>query len=283
MVELFQLQVVHTIHNSIIVNTTFIGNTAPAGGGAIKNFGGQDWDVINSTFINNTAYGLMENNPSKVDNGGGAIWTCKAKMDIINSTFIGNEAPYGGAIRGFVDIYTAEFYYNVATNGNGGGIDVTIESSVGRPRLEFINATFVNNTAKGLRSDDRAQGGALHMYMIDHVDMIDCKCYNNTADRGGAVDLYVIATINVDNCDILNNTAHSEGGGFYINSDGRPSDFYNTNISNNKAGTDGGAIYLITDGAFFDNVTSINNTASRGGSAFIRGHDAVIQRRRHKF
>ena len=264
-------------HNSIIVNTTFIGNTAPAGGGAIKNFGGQDWDVINSTFINNTAYGQMENNPSKVDNGGGAIWTCKAKMDIFNSTFIGNKAPYGGALRGFVDIYTGQFYYNVATNGNGGGIDVTIEHSVGWPSLEFINATFVNNTAKGLRSDDRAQGGALHMYYINHVDMINCKCYNNTADRGGAVDLYVIGTVVVDNCDILNNTAHSEGGGFYINTTSSPSDFYNSNITNNKAGTDGGAIYLITDGAFFDNITSLNNSAQRGGSAFLRGHDAVIQ------
>ena len=264
-------------HNGVIANSTFINNTVPVGGGAIKNFGGQGWKIDNSTFINNTAQGIFTNNPSQVPNGGGALWSCMAQMAIINSTFIENEAPYGGGIRGFVDTYDCEFYFNVATNGNGGGIDVTIDGRVQRPRLEFVNTTFVNNTAKGKRSDDRAQGGALHMYHIEHVDMIDCKCYNNTADRGGAIDLYIIGTVIVANSDIENNTAHSEGGGFYINTTSSPSEFLNSNVTNNKAGTDGGAIYLITDGAFFDNIISVNNTASRGGSAFIRGHDAIIQ------
>ncbi|WP_346661994.1 right-handed parallel beta-helix repeat-containing protein, partial [uncultured Methanobrevibacter sp.] len=264
-------------HNGVIANSTFINNTVPVGGGAIKNFGGQGWKIDNSTFINNTAQGIFTNNPSQVPNGGGALWSCMAQMAIINSTFIENEAPYGGGIRGFVDTYDCEFYFNVATNGNGGGIDVTIDGRVQRPRLEFVNTTFVNNTAKGKRSDDRAQGGALHMYHIEHVDMIDCKCYNNTADRGGAIDLYIIGTVIVANSDIENNTAYSEGGGFYINTTSSPSEFLNSNVTNNKAGTDGGAIYLITDGAFFDNIISVNNTASRGGSAFIRGHDAIIQ------
>ena len=264
-------------HNGNVINSIFVNNTASASGGAIKNFGGQGWKIDNSTFINNTAYGLLQNNPSHVPNGGGAIWSCLSLTLIENSTFIGNQAPYGGAIRGFVDTYDTEFYLNVATNGNGGAIDVTIDSQVGRPDLKFVNTTFVDNSAKGKRSDDRAQGGALHMYNINHVDMIDCKCFNNTADRGGAIDLYVIGTTIVDNCIVLNNTAHSEGGGFYINTTSSPCEFYNSNISNNKAGTDGGAIYLITNGAFFDNITSINNTAQRGGSAFIRGNDAIIQ------
>ncbi|MBQ8018450.1 MAG: DUF11 domain-containing protein [Methanobrevibacter sp.] len=264
-------------HNGLISDSTFTNNSAPAGGGAVKNFGAQGWVISNSTFTNNTAYGVLQNNPSLVPNGGGALWSCMAQMEIFNCNFTENKAPYGGAIRGFVDTFDCQFYFNVATNGNGGAIDVTIDSQVGRPNLKFVNTTFVNNTAKGQRSQDRAQGGALHMYDINHVDMIGCKCFNNTADRGGAIDFFIIGTTVVDNCILENNTAHSEGGAFYINTTSSPCEFMNSNISNNKAGTDGGAIYLITDGAFFDNIISVNNNASRGGSAFIRGHDAVVQ------
>ncbi|WP_330009547.1 right-handed parallel beta-helix repeat-containing protein, partial [Methanobrevibacter sp.] len=266
-------------HNGKIVNSTFTDNSAMAGGGAVKNFGAQGWVINNSTFINNTAYGLLvaDAGVAHVPNGGGAVWSCLSSTDIVNCTFIENEAPYGGAIRGFVNTYDCEFYENLATNGNGGAIDVTIDRRVQRPVLEFVNTTFVNNTAKGQRSQERAQGGALHMYQIEHVDISDCEFYNNTADRGGAIDLYIINTVNVDNSVIENNTATSEGGGLYINTTGTPSKFTNSNISNNNAGTEGGAICLVANRALFENVTSVNNTAAKGGSSYIEGNYTLIQ------
>ena len=63
------------------------------------------------------------------------------------------------------------------------------------------------------------------MFYINHVDIIDCECYNNTADRGGAIDLFIIGTAQVDNCIIENNTATSEGGGLYINTTSTPTEF----------------------------------------------------------
>ena len=264
--------------NGVVDNCTFINNTAEIGGGAVRvNNDAAGWNFYNSTFINNTALSTLGDGRG-VPNGGGAIWSCVQEVSVYGSSFINNSGSYGGALRGSFNTYDSELINNTAFNGNGGGIDVTIDDIVSpRPSLRYINTTFIGNTAKGDRADERAQGGALHMYHIEHVDIVDCECYNNTADRGGAVDLFIIATVSVENSTFENNTAISEGGGFFINATSSPTEFRNSDISNNKAGTDGGAIYLITEGAFFDNITSNNNTAARGGSSFIRGNNAVIQ------
>ncbi|MBE6490484.1 MAG: DUF11 domain-containing protein [Methanobrevibacter sp.] len=262
----------------IISNVTFINNTADIGGGAVKIQNGYEWKVYNSTFTNNTAYGNGEDTGRGIENGGGAIWSCYGEVNVYNSTFTANKGTYGGALRGPFNTEDSEFYDNVATNGNGGAIDVTIDVYyVQPPVLRYVNTTFVNNTAKGDRGDERAQGGAVHMYSIDHVEILDSEFYNNTADRGGAIDLYIINTVNVDNSVIENNTATSEGGGLYINTTDTPSTFTNSNISNNNAGTEGGAICLVANGALFENVTSVNNTAAKGGSSYIEGNNTLIQ------
>ncbi|MEE3490250.1 MAG: right-handed parallel beta-helix repeat-containing protein [Methanobrevibacter sp.] len=264
--------------NGAVTNCTFVNNTANIGGGAVRvDNNAAGWNFYNSTFINNTALSLGDDAGRAVPNGGGAIWSCVQEVSVYNSSFRGNKGSFGGALRGSFNTYDSKFIENVAFNGNGGAIDVTIDDIVNpRPTLRYENSTFINNTAIGSRADIRAQGGALHMYNIQHVDIVDSKFYNNTADRGGAIDLYIINTVNVDNSIIENNTAISEGGGLFINSTDTPSRFTNSNISNNRAGTDGGAICLFANGAYFENITSVNNTASRGGSSFVRGANTQI-------
>ncbi|WP_405267932.1 right-handed parallel beta-helix repeat-containing protein, partial [Methanobrevibacter sp.] len=260
-----------------VQNSNFTSNTANTGGGAIRMEYTESMEVENSIFKDNVAKSIY-NNPSEVSNGGGAIWSCRGETTIRNSTFERNQGSYGGALRGRVNTYDSDFYLNTAFEGNGGAIDVTIDLNQGStPDLKYVNTTFVNNTAKGNRDDERAQGGALHMYKINHVDIIDCECYNNTADRGGAIDLYIIGTTNVDNCIIENNSAIHEGGGFFINTTSTPSEFKNTVVSNNDAGTEGGAIFLIANGALFENITSSNNTANIGGSSYIKGNDTTVR------
>ena len=260
-----------------VQNSNFTSNTANTGGGAIRMEYSENMEVENSIFQDNIAKSIY-NNPSEVSNGGGAIWTCRGETTVRNSTFERNQGSYGGAVRGRVNTYDSDFYLNTAFDGNGGAIDVTIDLDQGsNPDLKYVNTTFVNNTAKGNRDDERAQGGALHMYKINHVDIIDCECYNNTADRGGAIDLFIIGTTNVDNCIIENNSAIHEGGGFYINTTSTPSEFKNTVVSNNDAGTEGGAIFLIANGALFENITSSNNTANIGGSSYVKGNDTTIR------
>ena len=252
-------------------NITFINNNASLGGGAVYNQGGQRWTVENSTFTNNSAYGETNHVPY----GGGAIWSCNAEMTISNSTFVDNQAPYGGALRGAFDIFDSLFDNNTATDGNGGCIDVTTDASLYDSLiLEFRNSTFINNDAKGNREDDRAQGGAIHIYHLQEVNMYDCYCENNTADRGGAVDFYELERTWVENCTFVNNNASSEGGGLAIFCNA--STFKDSNVSNNNAGTDGGAIWVIGHNSLFDNVTSVNNTAERGGSSYVEGNYTTV-------
>uniref|UniRef100_UPI00386D9648 hypothetical protein n=1 Tax=Methanobrevibacter sp. TaxID=66852 RepID=UPI00386D9648 len=257
--------------NGIISNVTFINNTGEVSGGAIRNQRGHNWVIENSTFINNSAYGET----NEINHGAGAVWSCNSVMDVKNSTFYGNHAPYGGALRGPFNIYDSEFDSNTATDGNGGAIDVATDRSLAYGLvLEFVNSNFTNNDAKGQRSDDRAQGGAIHIFEIQEVDMYNCICINNTADRGGAVDYYKMNITYVDNCTFVNNNASSEGGGLAIFCS--DSTFKDSVISNNNAGTDGGAIWVIGDNSKFINVTSNNNTAARGGSSYIEGSNTFV-------
>ena len=260
--------------NGVIRNCSFSNNTASVGGGAIRNQGGWGWKIYNSTFINNTVTGGTS---KEINFGGGAIWSCNAVMDIYNSTFKDNNATYGGALRGPFNIYESEFDNNLARDGNGGAIDVATDRGLAYGLvLEFRNSTFTNNDARGDRyiDDGRAEGGAIHIFEIQEVDMYDCVCINNTADRGGAVDFYKMNVTYVDNCTFVNNNASSEGGGLAIFCS--DSTFKDSVISNNNAGTDGGAIWVIGDNSKFINVTSNNNTASRGGSSYIEGSNTLV-------
>ena len=257
-------------NGGLIRNSTFVNNSASLGGGAVYNQHCEHWKVDNCTFIDNAAYGETNHVPF----GGGAIWSCEAVTKITNSTFIDNKAPYGGALRGAFNIYDSTFDSNNATDGNGGAIDVATYAALAYGlKLEFANSTFTNNSANGDRGDfydhGRAQGGAIHIFEIQEVDMYNCTCINNTADRGGAVDFYKMNVTNVDNCTFVNNTAYHEGGGLAIFCS--DSTFKDSIISNNNAGTDGGAVWVTGDTCLFDNVTSENNTASRGGSSYVRG------------
>ncbi|MBQ6512238.1 Cna B-type domain-containing protein, partial [Methanobrevibacter sp.] len=259
-------------NNGIIRNCSFSNNSATIGGGAIRNQGGWNWVISNTTFINNT---VLTGDSNEINFGGGAIWSCNSVMDIHNSTFKENNATFGGALRGPFNIYDSVFDSNLARDGNGGAIDVATDAGLAYGLvLEFRNSNFTNNDAKGKRSDDRAQGGAIHIFEIQEVDMYNCICVNNTADRGGAVDYYKMNITYVENCTFVNNNASSEGAGLAIFC--HDSTFKDSIISNNNAGTDGGAIWVIGNNAKFINVTSNNNTAARGGSSYIRGDDILV-------
>ncbi len=114
-------------NNGVISNVSFTNNTGDVGGGAVKIQNGQGWKVYNSTFINNTAASNGADTGRDIQNGGGAMWSCYGIVDVYNTTFIDNKGSYGGALRGMFNTEDSKFYDNVATYGNGGGIDVTIE------------------------------------------------------------------------------------------------------------------------------------------------------------
>ncbi len=97
-------------HNTSVINCNFINNTVSNGyGGAIFITNGvRNCIVINSTFINNSAV------------SGGAIHSNSIGLIIDNCTFINNSATFGGAVSiegQNSSLENCDFYDNSAVNG----------------------------------------------------------------------------------------------------------------------------------------------------------------------
>ncbi len=288
--------------NYLISNATFINNNATIAGGAVKT-NGYNWKFKQSNFTNNTAYGET----NVVSNGGGAIWTCDSISTVNSTYFEGNKAPYGGAIRGAVNMYNSTFVANIATDGNGGGIDFTIDATKFGDMDQVVgiyNCTFEENEALGSYvEDDRSQGGAIHIYQVKGVEIDDVDCHDNYAYRGGAIDLYVQEYATISNSNIKNNNAtlgggisvvgdncsfinlnlssniakdngsfEGQGGGIWV--DGSKANFKDSVLDENAA-TYGGGIYVNgADGKFTNNILINNDASKTGGGVFVNGENA---------
>ncbi len=75
-----------------ISNSTFVGNVATessgSGGGGAISFGGDDLEVVNTTFSQNVVF---------LNYGGGAIQATEGALTLDNATFVYNTAPFGAA------------------------------------------------------------------------------------------------------------------------------------------------------------------------------------------
>ena len=86
-----------------LVNCTFVNNSATGDGGAIHNNWGY-FTIVNCSFVNNSAGGE-----------GGAIHNYWANFEVVNSTFVSNSASYGGAVYtvwGVMDVSNSVFAEN---------------------------------------------------------------------------------------------------------------------------------------------------------------------------
>ena len=267
-------------------NVNFTDNEAGRGGGAVKSWSnGNDLTFNNCTLLRNEAYG---NGSNDHELGGGGIWCYNGITYITNCTFIDNWGNYGGALRGATDIKDSYFERNVAFNGNGGALDMTIEGSV-KPELYIEDTKFVNNTASDYFPEGHnytdleavSQGGAVHVYDIDKVEMYGCELYNNTAKyRGGGLDFYILREGYVENCTFENNTA-IVGGGAYIWGDpdhltSFKCNFTNVTANHNSARDEAGAFYIKGDNVHFHDVASDYNNATIAGSTYIEGNNVKI-------
>lgn len=143
----------------LIINCTFINNTAENEGGAVCQLHS---NIYNCTFINNTA-------PL-----GGAVSQFYSTID--HSTFIGNTAEYGGAVaqEGKSIINNSKFSENTA-EFSGGAVYQT-NYMMGQPITE--NSEFYNNSAQ--------YGGAI---FTENGIVRNCTFENNTASVEGD-DIY---------------------------------------------------------------------------------------------
>ena len=198
-----------------VKDTTFDSNTAQNGAGIMVQ-GGDSLDVINCTFVNNTA-GLY----------GGAIYIVtdtivklqyKCKVSVSNSTFINNSANYAGviyegeAISPEVDnSYT--LFENCTFVGNKaigyGGVLLINPSSTSKVKDEFKNCTFINNSAG-------KSGGAIASLAksFDELLVNNCTFLNNTAEQyAGAIYYHTTdANLTINKSVFVDNTADTDMG-----------------------------------------------------------------------
>ena len=239
---------------SLLVNCSFINNTAgyggtPGYGGAI--YGG---NAVDSLFIKNSA------------SFGGAIF----KGNALNSTFKFNNADSGGAIQD-ANATNCTFINNTASAGgallDGNAFDSTFINNTARDGGAIslgnaTNCTFINNTAS-------SDGGALHMGIaldstfkfnnanaggaIYEGNAFSSSFSNNSAIYGGALQVS-----NATDCNFTGNLAEQIGGA--ING----GTAINSNFIQNSA-KDGGAIY----NGNATNSTFLENNADKGGAIML--------------
>jgi predicted outer membrane repeat protein len=153
-----------------IVRSRFEDNLSSEGGGAIFSSTLESIEVQDTTFLRNRANAeggaihapharltrvVMDQNTSH--GRGGALYSYAGRLNVLDSTFTGTQGREGGGIYstagGSVEIRGSAFVNNVATQQNGGAIE--LHNETGSSLLS--NSTFAGNAAV-----DR--GGAVYVY-----------------------------------------------------------------------------------------------------------------------
>ena len=235
-----------------IVGCEFINNTARANAGAVFWFGNKGI-IKDSNFTNNRANGTEKCIMGNSGDGGAIMWT-GSYGSVENCIFTDNYAKdHGGAVflrgvEGRADCTNNSFkdsiFENNVAGSNGGAIDWHYGASNGR----IENSVFNNNTA-------HRSAGAL--FWNGHDGVIYGSNFTNnrvvgdnpsSAGKGGDGGAVIWLGSNglADECIFINNSAPKNGGAVYLESsslgDSSNTIFYNSYFANNTAGVDGGAI-----------------------------------------
>lgn len=274
--------IVASDHESVaLINVSVENNHAANAGGGVWTGSGSTWNIIDSTFKNNTA-----------DSFGGAIAMfcvfCGGNnlWSIYNSKFIGNGATnFGGAVDIFVvDENTRPSAYSIVnssfksnstslTGVRGGAINATVSRLVA-PLAEPVRGEITNSTFK---ENSSVIGGAVH---IDGgaVELTGSTFKRNFASQSGG-GLYM--GFSLDGYSLRNNRfkQNSSFNGGAVFNKAIVTRMTDTKFEKNCAEGDGGALYNTTDPGVSDpdiqvsgviqlinNAKFKNNHAYRGGA-----------------
>ena len=262
---------------TIVSNTSFVGNHATNHGGAIQN------NRASMTF--NNCY--FEANASDADGGAIANWG-GGKTTLNTCTFVANTAKNGGAITNMV---------NASTDAQS---ELTVNKCVFKGNLQSENndaekgGAIMNHGSKATVSGcsfeglQAIKGGSVANQIYKELPAeicIDkgCSFTSNKAEHGGAF-ANIDATAEVKNSDFIENTASGYAGAIYNAFETLPAvmTIKGTSFERNTSIGNGGAIMnwyadkssagaapkiTIQNSSFVENkVTSQNAYASQGGA-----------------
>ncbi len=225
-------------------------------------------------------------------------------LSMVNSVIGGDSASFGGGL-GVVDaastsLASVQVADNTATDGDGGGIDITgtpaattsiIESAIngnvasgsGGAVAEEGAGTFTT-TLTQFEQNSASSGGALFANNPSASDNVsEGRFYENTATDGAAIDLES-GTLNVSTSAIFQNTATDAGGGLFDAETG-PADgsltLTESSLTNDSAsGSAGGGglalvgcqqVSLVNDTVALDSAVAGGGLAATGCSAVPTG------------
>ena len=227
-----------------ISNSIFNKNTAKTNGGAIESQ--SNLTISDCAFSDNIAQGsgdftgfggaadvysysgtnlaITATNCSFISNKsiwGGALSTEVFHGSFNNCIFTDNTAQTGGALdlsmgQSTVTIAASVFKDNVATSGDGGGIDCFYTSA------DINNCEFFDNSADGTT----AYGGGIDIYGAagaGHTIRNSLFVDNSSKYNGGAVACEGVSVSPlIQNCTFSQNTANQFGGSIYADWDATP-------------------------------------------------------------
>ena len=262
---------------TIISNTSFVGNHAVNHGGAIQN------NRASMTFTDCH----FENNSSNADGGAIANWG-GGKMTLTTCTFTANAADNGGAITNMVNASTdtqSELTVNKCVfKGNLQSED----NDAGHGGAIINNGSIATVSGCSFEGLQAVTGGAVanRVYKELAPQMIIDKgssFTSNKAERGGAF-ANIDASADVLNSDFIENEASAHGGAVYNAFEASPAvmNIKGTSFERNTSVGNGGAIMnwyadkssdaaapqiTIQNSSFVENkVVSKNTYASQGGA-----------------
>lgn len=290
-----------------IERSQLFGNTAANGGAIASN---ANLTVIDTTFSGNTA---------RAGGEGGAIEIWFAQLDAERATFIDNLADQGGALalRGLGDDYTrlvdCEFRENRAS-GDGGAILLYDGAVAGGAQVRFIGNRADAGAALSLRG--YATGAGAPRFLLNRALFSDCTFEENEAGSVGGVAFVfgpapglggALGQLAMDRCVVAGNRALS-GGAIYsrgqvLLEDSRferngasiggaltlqttysvgDTDFTaytqlrDLAFLQNSATTAGGAIYATSHLPIYEGVRFEGNSAVQGGAIYQQGFTPPI-------
>ena len=233
-----------------VSNSTFTGNKALEGGGAISYHGGAGGisQISDSLFMNNHALGYSNG----YGGNGGAIYF-SGTATITRSQFIGNTTPAhgtaGGSIR--VESGTLNLFDSTVSNSlaaTGGGIYSTNSA------IHLQRTTIANNTA----TEQSGGGIYLDSTQNDYSTIVGSAITGNSAMFDGGGISFSRTNLSLTNTTIDGNTTVRYGGGIYADGYFAPTSLAlnNVTITANHSGAEGGGIL---NNSPDPNITSANS------------------------
>ncbi|WP_295112200.1 Ig-like domain repeat protein [uncultured Methanobrevibacter sp.] len=282
-------------HDGLVVNATFINNTAKRSGGAIY-WSGINGTIKNSKFTENRALGNVTDKNGGGD-GGAVLWVGQNGI-IKGSKFKDNRAAYsGGAVflkgsddgsEGHCNNVTIDngLFENNFAGLNGGAVDFQEGAVNGR----LSNSNLINNTA--LRN-----GGAVFWYghngTVKSCNFTDNKALGLVDEDARGVHKYIDTDGNkvlggsggavswigdigyVIDCNFVKNDAEKQGGAIFLR-DNLFTTFKGDNFTNNSA-KQGGAIYWKSQSnEILTDCILTGNVASKGSAIYLAKNNLEI-------